>query len=402
MPRRLIGLGFAVAIAPLACGDVNVPPGYYLVEINEPGTYNSQVRINNLGQFVWARGYDPFDGNTYEIMMYDQGEVIRVTDDGVRDRVPDINDQGTIVWSRTRTPGGALDIAMDRGNGIEFLTDEAAQADPHNNEGPSINSAGHVVWARFEGGECSPTDGDLWFFDGASALRITHFGLSNQAPKINSSSEIAWTRYNDCDSPWTSQVWFRDRSGATAISVGYREAQGADIADDGSVVWGFHVSTEFEYSIALWRDGSVDIVSEWGYSPTCSDDGSYISWDRWFDSSQTWQPVICHHGHEYQLTEDEYWNVDAVVNNRGEAAWYYGPYPYYQVRAIVRYSDGDMNCDHEIGVGDIAGFVLAIVDSGEYAQQYQQCDYGLGDLNHDGAVSVGDIGLFAQKILVGR
>jgi Tol biopolymer transport system component len=61
---------------------------------------------------------------------------------------------------------------------------------------------------------------------------------------------------------------------------------------------------------------------------------------------------------------------------------------------------GDANCDGDISVGDIAAFVLALIDPAGYAAQFPECDIQLADANCDGAISVGDIGPFVD-LLVG-
>lgn len=62
---------------------------------------------------------------------------------------------------------------------------------------------------------------------------------------------------------------------------------------------------------------------------------------------------------------------------------------------------GDMNCDGAVGVGDIAGFVLALTDPAGYASAFPNCNINNGDLNGDSAVGVSDIGLFVALLTGG-
>ncbi|MDX2200866.1 MAG: hypothetical protein SF069_18060 [Phycisphaerae bacterium] len=55
---------------------------------------------------------------------------------------------------------------------------------------------------------------------------------------------------------------------------------------------------------------------------------------------------------------------------------------------------GDMNCDGFVTVGDISGFVLALIDPAGYPVVFPTCDINNADVNEDGVVSVGDIGAF--------
>ncbi|MBU0637883.1 MAG: hypothetical protein KKB50_03390, partial [Planctomycetes bacterium] len=81
-----------------------------------------------------------------EIFLYEDGELIPLTDDAVRDGFPDINDDGTIVWSRGIGPDGpygpTLEIVMWQDGELTRLTD-----DDVSDYGPEINNLGHIVWS---------------------------------------------------------------------------------------------------------------------------------------------------------------------------------------------------------------------------------------------------------------
>ena len=62
---------------------------------------------------------------------------------------------------------------------------------------------------------------------------------------------------------------------------------------------------------------------------------------------------------------------------------------------------GDMNCDGQVTVSDIAAFVLAITDPSAYTAQFPGCYRSRADLSGDGAVSVSDIGPFVVRITGG-
>lgn len=62
---------------------------------------------------------------------------------------------------------------------------------------------------------------------------------------------------------------------------------------------------------------------------------------------------------------------------------------------------GDMNCDGEVNVLDINGFVLALFDPAAYVMQFEDCVINNADANEDGQVNVLDINDFVQLILGG-
>jgi hypothetical protein len=62
---------------------------------------------------------------------------------------------------------------------------------------------------------------------------------------------------------------------------------------------------------------------------------------------------------------------------------------------------GDLNCDGAVNAFDIDPFVLALTDSGTYAEQFPACDYMLADVNGDGAVNAFDIDPFVLVLTGG-
>lgn len=59
----------------------------------------------------------------------------------------------------------------------------------------------------------------------------------------------------------------------------------------------------------------------------------------------------------------------------------------------------DLDCDSALAFGDVAAFVLALLDGEAYAGEHPGCDTGRGDLNHDGRVDGRDISLFLSLFL---
>lgn len=204
---RFAWVGNLLLAGAIASADVAVPPGYYLVEIEEPGTFNSWVSINNHGQFVWSRGYNPFDGNSYEIMMYDHGETLRLTTDLSADRTPDLNNAGLVAWTRERKAGAAADIVFLSDGARVFVTDESSAVNPRVNRTPRLNDSGLIVWSRENEFQCNSADSELWVFDGSSVRQHTEIGRSNQTPNLYSHGEIVWAQADFCESSTTIGVW---------------------------------------------------------------------------------------------------------------------------------------------------------------------------------------------------
>src|SRR3972149_291696 len=90
-------------LAAAAAGQI--PPGYEAVPITTGEWLDRLANLNNRGEIVFERlavnGW-PSD----EVFLDQNGQLVRLTDDTVSDRVPDINDEGTIVWMRGVGPQG--------------------------------------------------------------------------------------------------------------------------------------------------------------------------------------------------------------------------------------------------------------------------------------------------------
>ncbi len=59
---------------------------------------------------------------------------------------------------------------------------------------------------------------------------------------------------------------------------------------------------------------------------------------------------------------------------------------------------GDLNCDGEVGFGDINPFVDALIDLDDYYSKHPDCDHNLADVNMNGSVGFDDINPFVELI----
>ena len=398
--------GWQVCLAVILCGastalaEVRVPPGFQLIELTNNGLFNWRNSINNLGDVVWMTQSDTTDAETQEIFLYKGGEITQITKNNARDDMPDINDNGTLVWSTTDSPSGLLEIVMYRNGELTFLTDESSQANPAENWGPRINNLGHVAWHRRSSFQCSDADAEIWFFDGERTFQLSDEGLANQAVSLNNRDVVAWTRYDFCVSPWDSLVMVADGSDIAAVSTGFFEPQHVAIADDGCVYWGYN--TPGQNTLIRFCNGQFSEISDSGRGPFISDDGRHLVFNRWFESLSTWEIMYYDGAVLTQLTrDDDVWNISAEVNNRGEIVWGHGEYPFKEIWLVARLPSGDLNCDGVVDLHDIVPFVRALVSPQDYAAEYPGCDRTLADLDANGTVEVSDIAFFVNAITAG-
>ncbi|MCC7291585.1 MAG: hypothetical protein IT449_05950 [Phycisphaerales bacterium] len=322
-----------------------IPGKFEFLRIVDDDAYSSRQAINRKGHVVFPSSPGRVDDPGAEIFLYRDGEVIQITHDNVADRIPDINDDGTIVWFSAIGPvgdyGPTYEIMMRRPDGeVIQLTDNDVD-----DEGPKINNRGEVVWNAFLRFGCNGgvTRRDLFLFDGVETRRLTFDaddgdgGISNQGAQINDLGQIAWARYDFCtDGEWTSRIMLYDGNTLFPISPeGTRTPQGAALNNRGQVVWssvdghGHHVEIWDNGDVReLWRDGGIPAINDRGWVAFAIDDDHQRS-DLWL-----WR-----NGRAVQLTfsNDEDDQIPDM-NRSGEITWTCGR-PFWSDVCLLRRRD---------------------------------------------------------------
>ena len=315
-----------------------IPPGYEIVTIDPDPTFNYTARMNNHGQIVYSLWTNGGEDDGLEIMLYDSGELIRLTDDDVFDRTPDINDAGQIVWCRaTDGPGSPTQIVLWEDGDLTQLT-----FSPQDDRSPRINNLGHVAWKRYMGEGCGGQRMDVFFYDGESIQRITTNGetdnLANQHVVVNDDDQIVWTEYNFCDNPWTSKIMMWSDGGVTQLSPGdVWEPRAPKINNLGQVAWIFQ-SDWGEHGIQLWEDGEVTTITDWGNVAGLNNHGDMAVY-RFYEAGPVgaYEVWLYRNGQFLQITEDPHdqgwtniWNLPTDINELGEIVYMHGRPWYYE------------------------------------------------------------------------
>ncbi|MCG3128863.1 MAG: hypothetical protein CHACPFDD_03759 [Phycisphaerae bacterium] len=384
---------FAVFVAMcFACGAAGqIPPGYELVQLTTGPAMDMPPRMNNRGQIVFESRLDGTDASG-EIFLYDAGKLTRLTNDNVRDALPDINDVGEIVWSRDIGPEGPYGPT---GEIIHFREGNLTQitSDAEDDSAPKINNLGQIAWKKsIDGGYARS---DIYLLDGGAIVRLTDGvaeNRSNQGARINDRGQIVWTRYNDFVEPWESEIVLYESGTARVISrPGTFEPQLPDINYLGHVVW-YHNDHTISQHLQLWNGSKVlDLTA--GRNPKINDLGQ-VYFIRWHDFGG-WQGWLYHGKRFYQLTSDPFWNTDGDINNHGEVVWKSGETFSADIRFMRRLL-GDLNCDGFRDGLDIEPFVLAVSDPLAYEAAFSDCDRELADVNRDGSVDGFDVEPFVN------
>jgi hypothetical protein len=394
---RLVLFFLPATLASVGAAQAVVPPGYEpsLAITVDPDSYSHVPAINARGQIVFSKRLIPYDDLTSEIFLYDQGTTVRLTDDYVRDELPDINDSGEIVWSRGIGTGGTLEIVRFEDGALMRLTD-----DGYSDWAPRINNDGWIVWYKWIRGGCLDSDADVFLFDGTAIRKLTNGGYSHQSPALNNRGEVVWQRCDFCNQPWTSTICIWSEGCASAITGSDSEVGGPQINDAGLVVWAGLVDLSTPGTrIFAYQDGTTSVVTEWGSAAHLNNCGD-LAIMRWHDPSRLWQQWLYHSGQFYQLTAGPLSSAEGDINDRGDIAFSSGDYSALRtnIHLLRRRPAGDLNCDGTVDVFDIDPFVMALTDATYYQAQYADCDPALADLNLDGCVNVFDIDPFVDVL----
>ncbi|MCG3127168.1 MAG: hypothetical protein CHACPFDD_02026 [Phycisphaerae bacterium] len=375
---------------PLAAAQV--PPGYKVVHVTDSPEWDSSARMNNRGQIVFLRRYDIDDRNTQEIMLYDHGQLVRLTDDYVWEFTPDINDDGVIVWSRRIGPNATAEIVRYENGKLTQITH-----DDIDDIGPRINNKGHIAWKAWNGKGCANAGSEIRFFDGTTIQGITANGFSNQAVRLNDFDDLVWVRYDFCVDPWESDVLVYFQAQTSELTDSQFEPSAVSINNLSQVGWLHRVPPDYHHEVQIWQDGVTTTLTDWGSAPYLNNTGQ-IALDRWHDDIEVWQVWLASNGEFRRLTDEPVWNFVGDINDRGEIVWQRGQFPEGDIYYMKRLPLGDLNCDDRVDFDDVDPLVLLLTDSSAYAAQFPNCDPSLADTNDDGSVTSFDIDSFLELL----
>ncbi len=394
-------LGLALSLPAVA----QLPPGYRIVEVTNSQRDERKPKMNNRGQVVFASRIRS-DDTSGEIFLYDNGQLIQITNDNVADAMPDLNDDGTIVWSRFMGPLGpnafpTAEIMMYRNGAITRITDDALD-----DWSPRINNLDEVVWQRhYEVVACGGYLVDIFMFDGRREIQISTDALTenveNQAPEINDHTQIVWTRYDFCDPPagvfFESKIMMYSGGTITELTSGQFAPQAPDINNSGQVVWSWFDTATGRYAIDVWEAGVTTALTDDGVIPVINEWGD-IAFDRWDTSRGHWDIWLYQSGAFLQITRDDFDNIVPDINDLSEIAWGTPSRSPSNIRYMRRFLNGDLNCDDVFNGGDIDPFFLALGDPSQYSLVFPSCDPMLADMNSDGLLNGADIDAFFNAL----
>ena len=225
---RSLAAAVAIAIISPMVLCAQLPPGFEVISVATGDDLFSSPRINNCGEAVYSfRWAFP---NSHHVFRYDNGMLHQVTNTGLADIRPDINDGGTMVWF-----ANFGSISNSAGDLVRFQ--DGVLTNIGIGTAASINNQGHVAWNWFDAQTCA-SESTVFFFDGSVVTQLTDDGLSNQSPETNDLDQVAYAKIEFCPEPWVGHIMLITDGADTALPTGKPQPNGPAINNLGQVAWG--------------------------------------------------------------------------------------------------------------------------------------------------------------------
>ncbi len=363
-----------------ASAQVNLPPGFEIVEFAESDYSCTHADINDCGQIAYAQVQNS-EGHL-EVFVYENGEITQITNGVDGGTFPYINNHGQMVWKRN-----AIEIVFyDQGE--ETVLEE----NPNGFNGWGINNLGHVTWSRSVSIRC-PRQENLFVWDGSTTTQLTFDNeLSNVHPNINDWGDVAWYKAQFCDNPWHSEVILRTIDGDRSLPAPDQQNQGVKLANSGCVVWASQVK------IAFGSGEDTRIITDFGSVPNLNDRGRVYAPVYDFQR-EAWQPWVFDVRNDaidrYRLVEDERPFGRGGVNNWGEVACEWDGIISGRHRGAIllmrRIRTGDSEFDGDVDLRDHRRFVRGMTRP---VRTEGLCEDRFSDINYDGDLDLDDYARF--------
>ena len=379
----LSGLLALAASAP-AAAQVEVPEGF---EVVDAVVWNQLIQwpsLSDCGQIAYAQ---KFTGSwwTAEIMLYDNGRIVQITDNDVVDSGVDLNSTGDIVWMRSVRSVDPHQVILYQ-DGVETLLQDGERILTH----VSMNNHGDVVWSRFRSETC-PLLSDVYLYNGRRIRQIHSSKLLLQHAEINDEGWITWMSTDFCVDPWIGTIQLYRNGDIVDLPSFHSQVQGPKINNLGQIVW------QAQSNLELWEDGNTKIIVDTvdARVPNIGDTGD-VYFSRGApenDGHNAWLYRVEHPlPRFYRLSDDRYSTSRGTVNAWGEVAWVHYRDPNHGdfsggIRFMRRIRTGDSDFDGAVDLEDYARlhdcFTGPIRTDG-------LCECRFLDQDHDGDLDLAD------------
>lgn len=376
----------SAAVAATGFAQVEIPPGFEIVDVHVSNNFTDAPSLNNCGQIAHGKRLGG-SWSQAEVFLYENGRISQITVNGDRDVFPQINDDGTMTWMRGLGDTGVHQVILFIDGDETVLADEPRPSGL--TSGVAMNNLGHVVWAK-DRSRC-PLRSEIYLYDGFTTRMIEKSRWKNQTPDINDAGWITWMHSDFCDSdPWAGTIQlYRDGRIIDLPSSGTQPVE-PHINNHGQIVW--PADTDLE----LWEDGETRILRENHVAvPNIGDSGDIYMAHGEIDRG-TWNASLCRFEDGtprfYRLSDDTLSVSRGSVNGWGEVAWvYYTDPPRGDwsggIRLMRRVRTGDAEFDGDIDQDDYSRFAEGMNGP---VRMDGLCERRFLDIDHDGDLDLAD------------
>ncbi|MBW1999261.1 MAG: hypothetical protein JRJ29_15040 [Deltaproteobacteria bacterium] len=353
----------AILYLPLSLSHCFANPLYLITQLTD-NSYADQIDqgsnlINKNGAVVWfaaVTGIPAWDQMGWEIFLYDGTTTRRLTDNGIGDRHPSVNDRGDVVWQSYDGNNWAIHLY----DATSQTTTEISGNTHPTGFPPKLNNSGYVVWEGHDGNDTEVflydgvttwqlTDNDkddsfprinntghvTWFgegeifvFDGLVTEQLTHDNLADSYPMINDRGDIVWFADDGND----KEIFFYDHRTRTITQVTDNDYDDwyPRINGRGDIVWFAGVNfggayQESDYEIFVYEASSRtttritnDSWQDW--RPYINSDGDVV----WMKGSENGFEIFLYDagtGDTVRVTDNLYNDYDPQINDNGDLVW---------------------------------------------------------------------------------
>lgn len=385
MSRWTIVVAVCAAWIAAARAEVEIPPGFEIVDVIVTDDFIHWPAMNDCGQIAYSQRIND-DGWMQEIFLYENGHIVRVTDNDVLDESVRINNRGDIFWMRGVRSLNRHQVILYR-DGVETLLQDGE----FTATGGALNNLGEAVWARFDDARC-PIRSWLYVFDGENISElVADSQFMNQGCDINDAGWMVWMHTDFCVSPWAGTIQLYRDGQILDLPSSETQVQGSRINNLGQIVW------DAQSDLELWQDGetvtlldsddaSVVDIGDTGDIYFARTDFSRGKRAAWLYRSQARRPRF------YRLTDDDVSASRGSVNAWGEVAWVDYRDPAHGdlrsgIRLMRRIRTGDSDFDGEVDLRDYRALARHLTGP---VRTDGLCEQRFLDTNYDGDLDLED------------
>ena len=288
---------------------------YTIMQLTNNSTSDVLPDINDNGEIVWYG----FDGNENEVFYYDGNSIINFTDNLTHDIVPKINNSGQIVWNNFVTNGNEEVFYYDGNSNNQITVNSTSDSSD-----PRLNDNGHIVWAARNGNYSQ-----IFYYDGSTTIQLTNSNANKNFPDINNNGHVVWRNIDINSNPSDIEIFYYNGNTSFNISNNSNVEYAPKINNNGHVVWSGKDVNGVDN--VYYYDGiTINQITNYTTSNTSDpdiNDLNQIVWSYNYTDLVTMETTSAIYIYDSGTITEVTSNLNGVfispsINNSGDIVWY--------------------------------------------------------------------------------